>query len=175
MLFWICEQVVTQNSERPADITSLLAFWFIVLHRECVFYRLKVGSNSVSSKLLDSIFPTTSTGFMSLSHFVNSWNISDFFIVTVLLWFLISDFCCCFNLLKSQMMVSVFRNKVEIAQWCPTLCDPVDYTFHGILQAQILEYVAFPFSRGSSQPRDQTQVSCIAGRYFTSWAMREAL
>ena len=43
-----------------------------------------------------------------------------------------------------------------------------------ILQARILEWVAFPFSRGSSQPRDQTQVSCIAGRFFTSWATREA-
>ena len=46
---------------------------------------------------------------------------------------------------------------------------------HGILQARVLERVAFPFSRGSSQPRDQTQVSCIAGRFFTSWATREAL
>ena len=48
------------------------------------------------------------------------------------------------------------------------------YIVHGILQARILEWVAFPFSRGSSQPRDQTQVSCIAGRFFTSWATREA-
>ena len=45
---------------------------------------------------------------------------------------------------------------------------------HGILQARILEWVAFPFSRGSSQPRDWTQVSRIAGRLFTSWATREA-
>ena len=45
---------------------------------------------------------------------------------------------------------------------------------HGILQARILEWVAFPFSRGSSQPRDQTQVSHIAGGFFTSWATREA-
>ena len=48
------------------------------------------------------------------------------------------------------------------------LCDPMDYTVHGILQARILEWVAFPFSRGSSQPRDRTQVCCIAGRFFTS-------
>ena len=41
--------------------------------------------------------------------------------------------------------------------------DPMDYTIHGILQARILGWVAFPFSRGSSQPRDQTQVSHIAG------------
>ena len=51
----------------------------------------------------------------------------------------------------------------------------VDYTVHGILQARILEWVAFPFSRGSSQPRDRIQVSHIAGRFFTSWATREAL
>ena len=48
---------------------------------------------------------------------------------------------------------------MKVAQLCLTLCDPVDYTVHGILQARILEYVAVPFSRGSSQPRDQTQGS----------------
>ena len=46
---------------------------------------------------------------------------------------------------------------------------------HGILQARILEWVAVPFSRGSSQPRDRTQVSHIAGGFFTSWATREAI
>ena len=45
---------------------------------------------------------------------------------------------------------------------------------HGLLQSRILEWVAFPFSRGSSQPRDRTQVSCMADRFFTSWATREA-
>ena len=58
--------------------------------------------------------------------------------------------------------------KVEVTQSCLTLCDPMDYTVHGILQARILEWVAFPFSRESSQPRDRTQVSCIAGGFFTS-------
>ena len=50
----------------------------------------------------------------------------------------------------------------------------MEYTVHGILQARILEWVAFPFSRGSSQLRDQTQVSRIAGRFFMSWATKEA-
>ena len=64
------------------------------------------------------------------------------------------------------------------SQLCPThtfpiLCDTMNYTFHGILQAWILEWVAFPFSRGSFQPRDQTQVSHIAGRFFTSWTTME--
>ena len=53
--------------------------------------------------------------------------------------------------------------KVKVAQLRLTLCDPTDYAVHGIPQARILEWVAFPFSRGSSQHRDQTQVSCIAG------------
>ena len=51
--------------------------------------------------------------------------------------------------------------------------DPMDYTVHGILQARILERVAFPVSMGSSQTRDWTQVSCIASEFFTSWATRE--
>ena len=55
------------------------------------------------------------------------------------------------------------RVKVKVAQSHPTLWDPMDYTVHGILQVRILEWVACPFSRGSSQPRDQTQVSHTAG------------
>ena len=50
----------------------------------------------------------------------------------------------------------------------------MDYTTHGILQARILELVAVPLSRGSSQPRNQTGVSCIAGGFFTNWAIKEA-
>ena len=56
-----------------------------------------------------------------------------------------------------------------VTQSCPTLCDPMDYTVQGILQARILEWIAFPFSRGSSQPRDRFQVSRTAGRFFTSF------
>ena len=63
---------------------------------------------------------------------------------------------------------SKVRVKVQVAQSCPTLYDPMDYTVHGILQARILEWVAFPFFRGSSQPSDRTQVSLIAGGVFTS-------
>ena len=62
--------------------------------------------------------------------------------------------------------------KVKVAQSCPTLCNPMNYTVHGILQARILEWVAFPFSRGSSQPRDWAQVSRIAGGFFINWATK---
>ena len=61
---------------------------------------------------------------------------------------------------------------MKVAQSCLTLCNLKDYTVHGIHQARILEWVAFPFSRGFSQPRDQTQVSRIAGRFLTIWAIR---
>ena len=66
----------------------------------------------------------------------------------------------------------------EVAQSCLTLCDPMDCglpgsSIHGILQARVLEWVAISFSRRSSQPRDQTRVSRIAGRHFTIWATME--
>ena len=59
------------------------------------------------------------------------------------------------------------------------LCDPMDcnlpgFSVHGIFQARVLEWVTISFCRGSSWPKDQTQVSCIAGRRFTLWATREA-
>ena len=60
----------------------------------------------------------------------------------------------------------IVKVKVKGAELCPTLCDPMDCTVRGILQARILE--AFSFSSGSSQPRDRTQVSHIAGRFFTN-------
>ena len=57
-------------------------------------------------------------------------------------------------------------SEVEVALLCPTLCDPMDYIVHGILQARILEWVDFPFSNGSSWPRNRTRVSCIAGGFL---------
>ena len=74
----------------------------------------------------------------------------------------------------TKSCTQVFIVKVKVSQSCPTLCDTMYYTAHGILQARILEWVAFPFSRGSSQHKHRTQVSCIAGRFFIRWATREA-
>ena len=64
--------------------------------------------------------------------------------------------------------------KVQVTQSCPTLRDRMDHTVHGILQARILEWAAFPFNNGSSRPRNQTGVFCVAGQFFTNWAVREA-
>ena len=70
------------------------------------------------------------------------------------------------------------QSESEVTQSCPTLCDPMDCSLpgssiRGIFQARVLEWVAVSFPRRSSQPRDQTQVSRIAGRRFTIWATRE--
>ena len=77
---------------------------------------------------------------------------------------------CIFNLTLHSFLK--WNEKLLRCVWD---CDPMDYTVHETLQARILLWVAFPFSTGSSQPRDQAQVSHIAGGFFTSWATREAL
>ena len=69
--------------------------------------------------------------------------------------------------------------KVLVSQLCLTLCNLMDCSLpdssvHGIFQARILEHAVIPFSRGSSQLRDRAWVTCIAGRFFTIWATREA-
>ena len=81
---------------------------------------------------------------------------------------------------RSLLVIRFTDEKVLVAQSCPTLCDPMDCSppgssVHGILQARILEWVAMPSSRGSSQARDRTRVSCLAGRFLTIWATRDAL
>ena len=80
---------------------------------------------------------------------------------------------------------SIYEEEIEkkvemlVGHWCPTLCDPMagilpGSSVHGILQASILEWVANPFSRGSSWTRDWIRVSWTAGGFFTIWATREA-
>ena len=98
-----------------------------------------------------------------------------------IVWDMLVDFempmdnsCGC-NQLRMKVKV-----KVLVIQSFLTLCDPMDCSppvssVQGILQARLLEWVAIPFSRGSSQPRDRTQVSWTAGRFFTIWAIGEAL
>ena len=89
-----------------------------------------------------------------------------------------------FSWFSSDLLRQLFdklpeKKESEVAQSCPTLCDPMDcslpgFSVHGIFQASVLEWVAISFSRGSSHPRDWTQVSHIVGRCFTLWASREA-
>ena len=81
-----------------------------------------------------------------------------------------TDIVCHSHMTQSQLdMTERLNSSSEVAQSCPTLCDPTDCSLpgssvHGIFQARILEWVVISFSRGSSQPRDRTQVSRTAGR-----------
>ena len=74
-------------------------------------------------------------------------------------------------LMKARVKVLVAQSRLTLCN--PMNCSPPGSSVHGFLQARILEWVAIPFSRGSSQARDQIWVSCIAGRCFTIWASRE--
>ena len=65
------------------------------------------------------------------------------------------------------------KRKWKLLSCVQLFVTPWTYTVHGILQARILEWVAIPFSRGSSQHRTQTRVTWIAGRFLTNWAIRE--
>ena len=90
-----------------------------------------------------------------------------------------SRFLYCQDTDFSFDIIKYRKVKVLVPQWCLTLHCSVDCSLpgssvHGILQARTLEWVAIPFSRGSSRPRNQTWVSCIAGRFFTDWATRES-
>ena len=71
--------------------------------------------------------------------------------------------------LKERVYCSVVSNSCDLMD-----CSPLDSSVHGILQAKLLEWVAILFSRGSSPPRYQTQISCIVGMFFIVWATREA-
>ena len=78
-----------------------------------------------------------------------------------------------FNCTLPTQHLSIGILKVKVTQSYPTLCDPMDYTVHGILQARIMEWVASLYSSRSSWPRNRTGVSYIAGGFLTSWATRE--
>ena len=78
-------------------------------------------------------------------------------------------------MLKSSFLSSFAVFSAPVIQSCPTRCDPMDHSppgssVHEIVQARILEWVAIPFSRRSSLPRDWTWISCIAGGFFTIWS-----
>ena len=85
-----------------------------------------------------------------------------------------------FRFYLCNLFMTLRKSRVLVIQSCPTLGDhrdwsPPDSSAHGNLQTRMLEWVAIPFSRRSSWPRDRTQVSCIAGRFFTIWATRKVL
>ena len=126
--------------------------------------------------------------FHSFYKFLKNWSIADLQCCV--------NFCCTVKRLSYTFFFTFFSIMIYhktlydslcytvwvcvlAAQSSPTLCDPIDSSLpgssvHGILQARILGCVAIPFSRGSSRPWGWTLVFCIADRFFTIWAIREA-
>ena len=142
------------RSQKVTEITFDLRS--VLLQGPCSFYPVRLS------------FPSKGPGF-----FMPVW--CDYLFTGCLLYII---FLVCWNNLRLHLSVKWKWSEVKVAQLCPTVCDPMDCSLpgcsvHGILQAKILKWVAIPFSRGSSQPRDWIQVSCIAGRFFTVWATRE--
>ena len=147
------------------------------------------GPQRPTSLLYNGISPASSVHkilqerILEYCHFllqekINDWNrfrISFFLNINAILF---PPFICsqCLLILKRVMFVTTLHyvSENEIHSVVSHSLRPMDCIVHVILQARILAWVAFPFSRRSSQPRDRTQVFHIAGRFFTSWASREA-
>ena len=112
----------------------------------------------------------------SLCNISGEWTKGDFFFPLPFLSFKLWKYSNTFTGDLENTEQSCTWSKSEVAQSCLTLCDcsPPGFSVHGIFQARLLDWVAVFFSRGSSQPRDQTHVSHIAGRLFTLWATRES-
>ena len=134
---------------------------------------------SLLDMLATPMASTSSLYWQSLSQYLQTWtvNYSPYFGFSdeFLLW--------CFTVLSNSgcLNTEFFTPLVVVllvAQSCPTLRDPMDcslpgFPVHEILQSRILEWVVISSSGGSSHTRDRTQVSCIAGGFFTMWATRE--
>ena len=130
--------------------------------------------------LPQGIFPTQGLKLCFLhapalaGKFFTTWAISPF------LKLKLADGLCILLCFSNNLLLDLLLWLCLVTQSCSTLCNTMDCSppgssVHGVLQARLLECVAIPSYRGSSQPRDQTPVSCIAGRFFTVWASREAL
>ena len=158
-----------------------------VCSNSCPLSQLMSSSHLIPCPLLflPAIFPSSRmfSSELVLHQFCGYYFIIDILIKISRVYLKLINVICQLQLTKARK-----KNKSVILVWYNTegemtsqvkwkslshvwLCDCI---VHGILQPRILQWVAFPFSRGPSQPRDRTQVSRITGRLFTSWAIREA-
>ena len=148
---WVKHNILAQSRKESLQVLFISSEKYpsgmVLMFTDHIHHRSEQGCDLVQGlELISSLLPT------SWHHVVTEW------------W-------CDYDINK--------ESESEVAQSCLTLCDPMDCSLpgsslHGILQARALEWGAIAFSRGSSWPRDRTQVSCIQGRCFNLWATREA-
>ena len=150
-------------------IESLRTFWFLNSYFMRNRYYSLLGSSLHNSKPLSLIHPNVCAGNAFPTFSVHLLPLSIAQLISPPPWSL-PQLLQPTEMYFSELQHSLYNHllKMKAAQSCPSLCDLKDYTVHGILQVRILECVAFPFSMGSSQSRNQIQVSCIAGRFFTN-------
>ena len=152
------KQVKASSSLKHWDTTkSLLALLSFVQKHPQTTWKKKKKTNECGCVPIKLYLQTLITEFHLFSHITKHYSSFD---VTVK---------------KNEKNIISSCVWVLVSQYGPTLCDPMDHSrlgsfVHGILQARILKWVAIPFTSGSSRPRDQTWVSCSAGRFFTTWA-----
>ena len=129
-----------------------------------------------STEILRSEIEERISSFLDLTLPVSCMPIFLLLFATISLKMIYSKYFLSSSIFSLKSVWSFFSlHFSSVTQLCLTLCDPMNHSTPGLpVDHQLLEWVAFPFSRVSSQPRDWTQVSLIAGRFFTSWATREA-
>ena len=137
-----------------------------------IYTYIPVYAETISGRISKKLVLLTASGEKGGIWEIQTWECY----FPLLLFFILFDFlpCACMTQYQNTEWVS------EVAQLCLTLRDPMDCSLpgssiHGIFQARVLEWVAISFSRGSSWPRDRTQVSHIADRHFTIWVTSKAL
>ena len=118
------------------------------------------------------MFFWNSLAFSMIQQMLTIWSLVPMPLQNATCTFGISEFTYCWSLAWRSLSTEL---KWKSLSHAPTGCSPWGSSVRGILQARILEWVTISFSRGSSQPRDQTQFSCITGRFFTIWATKKAL
>ena len=163
--------------EKHSHVLSLFFYWVVFFLWTCrnSFEKNILGTHPLTVTVVANIFLL----FVVCLFTFSNWNTVGF---AMLYKFLLYSKVTVIIYIHMYVCVCVCVCVCACAkslQLCLTLSDSVDcsppgFFVHGISQARILEWVAIPFSRGSSWPRDRTQVSCIAGRFFTIWATREA-
>ena len=138
------------------------------------------GSSVHGSCPMDKNSPGKNTGVVAISYSRgSSWTREQTHVSSLLHW-RVDSFTTAPPVKSPTLSCHVLIEvKVWVAQSCLTLCNPMDCgppssSVHGILQARVLQWAAISSSRRTFWPRDQTWVSCIAGRFFTVWAIREA-
>ena len=136
----------------PFQICHAIPFWLVEF--------VENASDSLMGAPLYVIYPFPLVAFSILS--LTFVSLIPICLAVFLLGFILLGTLC-----ESQSL-NYWKVQVVSDSLQPMDCSLPGSSVHGILQARILEWVAIPFSRGSSQPRDRTQVSCIAGEFFTS-------